>query len=511
MEKYIHQLSKRSSSTNEKWLNANVIRSDVLTRHLFSYADDEIQNLKHIFKASKRVGFESQYKLSQANNSMDLATFIEKAKGDVDDVVLKDLANFAKNPNFDCKDKSILSIIWAKIMSNATEKKIDLNDELTDLFFSVIEKSTDNEVTLDEVLDETISIFKNQSEVSTYLNLVFIDLKDDTSYYDYSTYPAVELDEEEIEYDIEINDEEDLLNALKDFKNLPAVIEFIKENYLNDKNEKDDGYCEDDLIRDYKAYYIALKLTDDKRFKDDPEFDKNNNIGLNLNAKLYATEKLILEEHSNFKNSNVFSKFKKQSSKIATYSIFGKEQKKANEFKSWITVINRYISKCKIVAKKVKEGDYISTRDYLKTMGLVKDYEQIKNPEAIVRAIREKANNATLLRDDYLKKSSIDGLYSDPFIDEADKLYEELSLWETEIKQEQPKAYKMPKHDKIVTLGEYVSISRIRPEGTKTAVKKFTQTTKYANNDSTQLTIEGLDSLIPPQTDKDDSHASEIE
>ena len=224
----------------------------------------------------------------------------------------------------------------------------------------------------------------------------------------------------------------------------------------------------------YKALTLILNLLEDNTFAQDEDFDKDNNIGLNLNAKLYATEEFIRQNHVNYKNSEMLAGIKLKAKKEANV-LMGKES--ANIYGVWKKVVNAYVKQCINVATKVKSGEISpSTRKYLKALGLVKEREVIKDKNRLFAQLRNKSDDARKLSQ-YLTAKQIEKLKNDPFIDNAEELYQELTSWATSLKnqQEKPLVLANLKVDELSpNLKELATVAKRQPVISKTfkAVKQ---------------------------------------
>jgi len=465
IDKYVQRLSKKINSRNTQWIDKNFIEPDRFSFNLCSsnYSD----SVYAVLHNSRARGYQIPYEISEFNDleiNMNVEELIETLKDDVNnDELLNQLKSFTEKQGVNVEGKSILSVIWANILQNViSNENTELNADLGNVFFLVVNEAsgTDN-VKIEQLINETTSVFADSSKVKDYLNLTMLELQDDSLWYDYSVFPAVDVSEK-MNNNLEINNNEELLIALNDFSNLPSVISYIKSNYLSDEDKKSAGYCKDELIQEYKAFVVALKLLEDKRFKNE-DFDSNNNIGFNLNTKLNALENFIRQDYPNYKNSEVISGFKAQSRKVAS-QILGKDT--CNVYGVWKNVVRSYIKKCNEIAKQVMNENLTpSSRKYLKTMGLITDRQFIKNYDVLLSQIKNKVDDASKLLS-YLTPKDIDKLPADPFIDKSRSLYNELTSWSTSVKETNARPLKLA-HIQVESLSanlkEFAMVAKRQP------------------------------------------------
>lgn len=432
MKKYVHQLSRKFNSKNAAIIDKNVLNPDSLSLSIFIYNEEEIQSLKRLLKITKVTSdYQPESSFSNVSVHTTLNDFIASQNENLDEKLVSELNSVLDNAQFDCNNKSILSVLWAKVISNTLNKNTKNNEALIDAFYAIIEAS-DKDGTVDELHDEVFEIFKDKEVISNYFAHTYNDVRNANFWLDFTSYPPTFVDDEMV-YDLAIKSNEELVEALKDFKNLPSALEYIKNNFLNESDVRSEGYCKDELIRDYKALAVALRIVSDERYNIDNDFDENNNIGLNLSAKLFATEELIKKEHINYKNTEVFAGFKQQSRKIAIRAL-GNDS--TNVYGVWRNVLNSYIKQCTSIARKVKSGEIsVTTRNYLKTLGIVQDRQVINDFNKILADLKNKTDDARKVIT-YLTEKKIGQLSSDPFIDDAEELLKEFTSWATATKND---------------------------------------------------------------------------
>ena len=469
-KKYVNNLAKKVRSKNAKWIDNNFFNPDELTLTMFSsYLKEGISKLRHVQMLLADKGYQPQFDFSDLEVRLDMSVeeFSGIAKDKVDSAILDEMVEFSKKDKekYDFEGKNILAVLWANLIDNALNKTTETNSSLIDVFFAIQKKLNGNpEVDINDLLDEAISIFKEEGKIVEYMNLVYVDIQSENGWYDYNTFPPKSV-KDEMNFDLTIENTDELLNALKDFKNLPSVVEYIKNTYFSSKEDKKDKY-----IREYKALALVLNILEDKQFAEDEDFDKDDNIGQNLNSKLYANEEFIRQNHVNYKNSDILSGFKSQSKKIAN-SMLGK----TNVYGVWKKVTNAYIKQCSAVATKVKKEEITpTTRKYLKALGLVGERETIKNTQKLFIELKKKCDEARKLLP-YLTNKQIKKLEADPFIDDAEGLYEELTSWAMTFKGDTDKTLtpaKLQIQGLSPKLKELVAIAKRQPKTLQPSGKK---------------------------------------
>ena len=355
---------------------------------------------------------------------------------------------------FPCANKSVLSVIWGNVINDSINQKRENINELIQLFLAVSDcDKQSNEMPIADIQKEILSIFSNNeiyAKVKNYFSLVFNKHIKDDEWYNFDTH-SITPEKYDFEFaDIEINNDKELLDAVCKIENLGSVLEYLKGKHL--KKEKNE------YIKEYKAFYLVLKIVSDSEFqKLYPNFNIGNTYGYNIDKMLEVLEKEIRTADSDIKASTVVG-FQNEAKKIAN-TILGKN--KVNEFAVWNNVFKKVSERCdslseKIVLKKLTDSD----RKYLIGLGLIKEREVIKDYNALYVALRMKADQINSLTKKYLsaskvlKNKGIEPLKDDKLIQDAKALYEELKLWLEFTKTSEPKyAFKSPKDLKTDELG----------------------------------------------------------
>ena len=126
-------------------------------------------------------------------------------------------------------------------------------------------------------------------------------------------------------------------------------------------------------------------------------------------------------------------------------------------------MLSAYIKKCKEIAKKVKSGEISqTTRNYLKTMGIIRDREVIKDYDRLMSELRNKVDDASKLIS-YLTPKALEELPADPFIDNAERIYEELKTWSTGVKNNPSKPLRLAHlntEDLSLNLKEFATVAK---------------------------------------------------
>lgn len=476
---YVHLLSKKFNSKNAKWIDDNFVETDMITRSVFVSNSPNVDsaNIYQMVRWLEIKGLVNPIHISsKINLNMSVEEFAKCVQGEVEEKLLNELLSFSKQAGVSLNNKSLAAAIWANIIHNSTSNKNkDLINDLSYLFLAVTKVAEGNKtLSIDELISQTHDAFLLETKVNDYFNLANLELQDSDNWFDFSTYPY-EIVDEEMNYDLQIFNNDQLFDALKNFKNLPSIAEYIENVYLNNMDEKSDGYCQDSLIADYKALSIILKIINEK-FSKDENFDKDKNIGINLNIKLAVTEKLILKEHPNYQNSEVISGFKTQARRIAS-SILGLQTKKANDYSVFNKILDKYIDVCDFVIENI-EDHKVELSSYLRKLGALKPMARVEreNTEVLIERVEKLRTQASELQRALKTKdqSVSEKVASSKRIKNSQEVSQELEMFK-KLKSTQPYSLLKPSKavSKIVTkenapnLYNYVEISKLQPSRIK--------------------------------------------
>ena len=301
MEKLINILPNLITNENSDWIN-NVLNPDKLTVEVMKHYDKPINVI-----ASTYIRY---------LKGKDIRNPLQVLKGVTDKSSVKELIPAVKESEFlphgkelaalieeldkkyNLEGKSATAVLWIANVVNGLEKRGIDQDTLIRAFAYVCSTS-DREKRVSDLHKEIREVLNNDEEIAKdvddYLRLAFVTnpiVQDPSNWYEFST-----LDAQPMIPTMEIKRDRDLFVALKDINNYNAALDYIKQQYLSEKQDvTSDSYCIDENERDYKAFIILATLASEL-YKDDPEFDKDNNIGLNI-----ATEILVFQREYNKKH-----------------------------------------------------------------------------------------------------------------------------------------------------------------------------------------------------------------
>ena len=400
----------------------------------YSYNTDSITDaiMANNFNKLSQMAFGFDYnsrfdKMSEKITSqISINDFISKIKSEttIEGAVLVGnyLEKVAKTVSLDSSSSSIVELIWiANITNQFGPNDNKMEEYLSDLLFSLSRSPIYKNTSPVQVRGKVLDILKDdldKERAHNYLGMSYMknnDVKDHTKWFDYNKFEEVkDIDK------VDIQNNDDLINAIKTHSAgaYKSAIEYVKATYLNETEETQAGYCENDLVREYKASIIVATLAKEYNDKD---FDKDNSIGFNLCARVQTIPAQLAETTSFFSMSNAITKYKEDAAKIVN-QILGKqfaaeipveEQKSfrtvstSSYIKKQLSTLNIFIdAKLKYYAQtlaqvkkyKARKSNFRTVEEYFS--GLAKEFNiplVNENDEGMEKAIDRVKTNADLL------------------------------------------------------------------------------------------------------------------
>lgn len=485
----LNQLTNKFNSGSTKIIKENSFETDPLTIAIndvstkyasTDYGQASSQDYLSLFALSTGE-YEGHSYDAKIHESMSIEQFLAAFQGEISADVVKNITEFITTSSKE--NASIPSVLWATVINNSIKNKTENNNEIIKMFTYTLENF--GEIALEDLTLETLSILENTPLSREYFNSAFITTEiDSDAWYDFKKYPIDQF--EDMVYDLKINNVEELLELIKDIKNLPSAIEYIKREFIPSYGNE--------LELEYKALSILTNIYNSKEFKEDSDFDKDNNIGFNLSLKLMKTESLLKKNQIEVENTDRIKNIKGAAKLIVSNKIFKKE---SNPYKMLGAKVSSFVTRYGSVTEKVKDGSFTpSVRKDLVKLGLIKkgalERDLIKNTTYILEALKNKVGDANRLID-YLKHpKKMDKLKNDPFIDDASELYEEINNWITYLKtQNIDKGLVLASIENMNICKEYIYQPTTKLEQVSTNPKtSVSQSTTTITNEATQLSIE---------------------
>ena len=281
----------------------------------------------------------------QLTNPTSISLLIQKlrqGKKEENTLVANYLERVAKTFSLDMASSDIVKLVWASnIVNNLGDKDPRMEELLSDLFLSLQFSSAYKDARITEARAHILEMFDNDmnedlaesyfdinpQQAQNYLGVAYTtnsNAKDYTKWYDYKTFKEINSFDS-----VEIKNTEDLKKALASatVSGYKAACDYIKTNFLNSTDPKSARYCENDLVKEYKATIILTILTEQLKFG---ALDVNNAIGFNLLARIENLPILMAEKNPLIAVSNLIGEFKDQASGIATAILHEKESEQEN-------------------------------------------------------------------------------------------------------------------------------------------------------------------------------------
>ncbi|MBP3344870.1 MAG: hypothetical protein J6K97_01545 [Clostridia bacterium] len=317
--------------------------SDALS---MSYAD--------IFDGESTFG-----KLTEIQKPMTIADFIEKVKTTAKDVAIgMQLADYlikvAHTLHFDMASTDIATLVWgAQITNKLGENDPEREKYLNDIFYSTIKSPAYKGQTPLEAKTKILEKFENDVNrdlAQSYLGIQFMTnpevAANPDTWFNYKKFEEISEFE-----DVKIENRKELFEALstENVSSYKAAIDYVKDTYLSSEDKTNPAYCENELVKDYKATLIVSELANKVVGED---FDKDNEIGFNLCSKVANIPALLTKQNPIMGMSSTINKYDREAGKIA--KIIGGTKK--------VKIVNRkaYITKQFSMLEKLIEKAYKS-------------------------------------------------------------------------------------------------------------------------------------------------------
>lgn len=489
----LNRLTTKFNTGSVKIINANSFVVDSLTKKILevlsSYPEvDEngdyqsASSESYINEIVYKYGFEITDYDVEINENTFVIDFINSLNGKVDDETLKNILNTA---SLSSEEKSIPAILMATIINNSLNNNLDKEDEIIDIFSYAVSKL--EPISLQDLSIDVLDILKDIPKSKEYFNRTYISFSDlsANAWYDFTKFPAEEM--EDMVDSLQINNTDELLEAVKNIKNLPSVISYIKENYT----KADQG----ELLREYKALAILTNIYNDKKYKEDPSFDQNNNIGLNLSMKLIKTQKMIEgDDFDQMENTNLIVAIKNGAKSVVNRKIIKKCP--ADVYKKYLpSPVKAFISKYERIENKIEQLSFTQTvRDSLVDLGLIKrrtqEKELVANQEYLLEKIEDKISKAQRLLS-YLNAKNIDKLEKNPALKQ---MYKEILDWASFTKNTEDEALIIAKRNGISLYKDYVFLSQpanvIKKQNKINSQSVANNSSSTTDNEPTQLSLD---------------------
>ncbi len=320
MEKIIHILPKLITNEDSQWLRKIVKDPDGLSRYIVKNFNTKL----YLLSIMKRASYNADMLGGQINDNSSVDELIDATKNLPETEEISILLEELKN-RVDCNEKSATSIIWAaSILNNLEELNVD-QEAINKVFFAVAATLVNSQKNISDLREELTSLVSGDEKLARITKSSLVTslvenpkVQKSDIYYDFNTFKEIQNDTE-----IEIKSKEDLFEALATLDNYDACVNYIKKEYLSEKDPSLDGYCENDNDRTYKALIITIALASEV-YKHNAEFDKDNNIGFNMIANIYKLRDNIKNEHIFAEISNKINGLEFAAGRIAT-QILGRE------------------------------------------------------------------------------------------------------------------------------------------------------------------------------------------
>ncbi len=330
MEKLINILPNLITNEDSDWLKKKITNPDDLTQELMGFFNAPLYQYSFL----NLLNFDPNM-LDGLNDNSTVDEIIEKTSK------LDNSENYAQlleelKTRFDCEDKKASTIIWLSAILNNLENK-DVNpDAIKHALTAVCYSLQDSQRNIKDLCNDLREVVqkspKLEEAIKTYVSYALLlneEIQSSDTWFDFDT-----LDSATLSPTMKINSKEDLLQALSDKNNYQLALDYIRANYLSEREIGKDGYCSSEDDQNYKAYLIIFAIANET-YKHLPDFDKDNFIGLNLTAKLLAAQERLSSSHILSGISNELNALEDQAGRIASLilgrSIF--KESAANRFR----------------------------------------------------------------------------------------------------------------------------------------------------------------------------------
>ena len=243
------------------------------------------------------------------------------------------LERVVKSFNVDRSETNIVELVWAANIANALGDKDErMENNLSDLLFSLRMSPAYKNVSPIELRGNICHMFEaeiNESraddlldvdaqQAQTYLGVAFTEnpqTKDFNKWFDYQTFKPIELGSLPT-----ISSLTELKTALASGKveSYAAAYDYIKDNFLNATDPKHPGYCENDLVKDYKATVIIASMVNKMGIN---VLDEGNTVGFNLLTKIKNIPLALEQENPLLAVSSEINQMEKEAKIVAFHEV----------------------------------------------------------------------------------------------------------------------------------------------------------------------------------------------
>ena len=291
MEKLINILPNLITNEDSNWLKDATPNPDVLTRDLLENFDKDINKLA-IMHASD--DFEDlPYTIEEHASYREIISAIAASSMQDKDSLVKLFSEVGKQ--YDTEGLSAFATIWIAAMLNNLKDMGAKQESIQHIFLAAGLNLKNYDLKISDVHKEVSLFMEKNPDISeafadfiAYAFMLNPEVQDSENWFNFKTLESIETSP-----DMQVNSREALIEALKSSRNYLAAIEYVKNTYLNDKEEGEDGYCANEEERDYKAYLIVAKLASEIYGKNNPTFDEDNTIGLNIVSQVITLQDKI--------------------------------------------------------------------------------------------------------------------------------------------------------------------------------------------------------------------------
>lgn len=239
------------------------------------------------------------------------------------------LERVVKSFNVDRSETNIVELVWAANIANSLGDKDErMENYLSDLLFSLRMSPAYKNVSPMELRGNICHMFEAEinedraedllavdaEQAQTYLGVAFTEnqkTKDFNAWFDYKTFEQIKLGSIPT-----ISNLAELKDALASGKveSYAAAYDYIKENFLNEVDPKHPGYCENELVKDYKATVIIATMVNKMGLT---ILDEGNTVGFNLLTKIKNIPLALEQESPLLAVSSEINQMEKEAKMIA--------------------------------------------------------------------------------------------------------------------------------------------------------------------------------------------------
>lgn len=278
------------------------------------------------------VGFDYSSQYDDFANSLKNPTTVDKFIELVrkQNVLVADyLEKVVRSFNVDRSETNIVELVWAANITNSLGDKDErMEQNLSDLLFSLRMSPAYKNVSPMQLRGNICHMFEAEineeraedllevdaEQAQTYLGVAFMEnprAKDLTKWYDYRTFEPLQLGSIN-----EITSLTELKEALAsgDVESYVAAYDYIKANFLNQTDPKHPGFCENELVKDYKATVIIATMVQKMGLN---VLDENNTLGFNLLTRIKNIPIALEQESPMLAVSSEINQMEKEAKAVA--------------------------------------------------------------------------------------------------------------------------------------------------------------------------------------------------